>query len=223
MPRLAFFHTGDVHVATFTALMDELAPQVVVGHRVRADLLAAAQLPDADMAAIRGELERELAALDDADLVICTCSTLGAMAEAVTGMAAPVWRVDRPMARQAVGFGPGLLVVACVASTLAPTLALLEDEAFKAGVALTVRTLVLEDLWPLFLAGRQQDYVSAIANRTAAALGVEGVAEGEAEGAIVLAQASMAPAAGLMNLPVPVFSSPRSCAEAAVSFLATKA
>lgn len=214
MPRLGFFHTGDVHVATFTALMDELAPQVAVGHRVRADLLAAAQLPGADMAAIGAELKHELAALDGADLVICTCSTLGAMAEAVTGMTAPVWRVDRPMARQAVQFGPELLVVACVASTLTPTLALLEDEALGAGAALRARTLVLEELWPLFLAGRQQDYVSAVASHTKAALG--------AEGAVVLAQASMASAAGLMDLPVPVFSSPRTCAEAAASFLAAR-
>ncbi|WP_445682680.1 hypothetical protein [Radicibacter daui] len=214
MPRLAFFHTGDVHVATFTALMAELAPQVTLQHRVRADLLAAAQQPQADLAAIGVELGRELAALDGADLVVCTCSTLGSLAEAATGMAAPVWRVDRPMARQAVRLGPELLVVACVASTLAPTLALLEEEAARAGVPLGARTLVLDDLWPLFLAGRQQEYVSAIAARAEAAF--------DAEGAVILAQASMAPAAGLMSVPVPVFSSPRSCAEAAASFLAAK-
>jgi hypothetical protein len=213
MPQLAFFHTGDAHVATFTTLMSELSPQTSLRHRVRADLLAAAQKPQADLAAITGEVHRELAELARADLVICTCSTLGAMAEAAPPSAAPVWRVDRAMARRAAGLGPALLVVACVASTVAPTLELLLDEAAKAGAAeLQPRILLLEELWPLFLAGRRQDYISAIAACTAGAFA--------GEGAVVLAQASMAPAAELLALPAPVFSSPRPCAEAAAAFLA---
>ena len=222
MSQLAFLHTSPVHVATFTRLMGQLSPETSLRHLTRADLLEAAQQPEADLTMIAAELRRELTTLaaavpgePGADLVICTCSTLGALAEAINDLPAPVWRVDRPMARQAVRLGRRPLVVASIASTLAPTLALLQEEAAGAGLALEPQVLLMEELWPLFTAGRLRDYAEA------AAAAIE--AQWQGETAVVLAQASLAPAGDLVSLPMPVamLSSPRSCAEAATVFLAT--
>ncbi|MCG7523155.1 arylsulfatase, partial [Streptomyces sp. OfavH-34-F] len=95
---LALLHTSPVHVPVFDALRDAHHPGLPLHHVVREELLAGAAAGEPE--AVAGEvtaLVAELAARGAA-AVLCTCSTIGAVAEAAgSALAVPVLRVDRPM------------------------------------------------------------------------------------------------------------------------------
>jgi hypothetical protein len=209
---LGFLHTAGAHVATFEALAHALAPSIATRHAVRDDLLAAAMTQGPDAPAVRAGVEAAVRALlaGGAVVVLCTCSTLGATAERMdTPAGVTILRVDRPMAERAVEIGGRVAVVAALAATLAPTRALLHAAAARAGRAIEVTEVLCDDAWPRFERGDVSGYLDAVAvaaRRAAAAADV-----------VVLAQASMAPAAERLGAcPAPVLSSPRLGVEAAV-------
>lgn len=202
---IAFFHTSLVHIETFNALAAELAPELTISHAVREDLLSAAEKAGFVTAVIDLKTQEALMALLDqgARVVVCTCSTLGASAEALaeeTGF--PFLRIDRAMADLAVATGARIGIAACIPATIPNTQTLIRSSAARAGRDIATKVFVFEDVWPLFREGRLDDYYEGIAVRLAdAARDVD---------VLVLAQASMAPAAQLCgNLSVPVLSSPR--------------
>ncbi|MDF3301715.1 aspartate/glutamate racemase family protein [Streptomyces tropicalis] len=198
---LALLHTSPVHVPVFDALRDEDHPGLRLRHFVDEELLARARRdgPGAVAGAVRDVLGR--AAAEGAGAVLCTCSTIGGVAEAAGAAAGlPVLRVDRPMAAAAVAAGRRVVVVAAVRSTVAPTVALIEEEARRAGRPAEVSAVVADGAWARFEAGDRDGYVrevAAVADRVRDA------------DAVVLAQASMAPAASLTVTPLPVLASPR--------------
>ncbi|MFC9291121.1 aspartate/glutamate racemase family protein [Streptomyces sp. NPDC057052] len=195
---LALLHTSPVHVPVFDALRDRAHPGLELRHFVDEDLLVRARDrgPDAVAADVRAVLARAVA--DGARAVLCTCSTLGAVAEsAAPGV--PVLRVDRPMAAAAVAAGPRVVVLAALESTLGPTAALVTEESARAGRPVAVRTLLVDGAWERFEAGDTEAYVRLVAATADAVTDAD---------AVVLAQASMAPAQHLTTAPVPVFSSP---------------
>lgn len=197
--RLALLHTSPAHIPVFDALAGEAHPGLELRHFVREALLerAGREGPKAVADEVRALLDAAVA--EGADAVLCTCSSIGAVAESA-GAAVPVLRVDRPMAAAAVAAGPRITVLATVSSTLAPTRALVEEEAHRSGREADVRTLLVPDAWSHFQAGDTLAYASAVAR------GADGVTDADA---IVLAQASMTPAQDLVTTAVPVFSSPR--------------
>ncbi|MEU9192054.1 aspartate/glutamate racemase family protein [Streptomyces hundungensis] len=210
---LALLHTSPVHVPVFDALRDEDAPDLELRHVVEGQLLAQARElgPDAVAGAVGTVLARAVA--EGADAVLCTCSTIGAVAEAASAsLGVPVLRVDRPMAAAAVARGRRIAVVAAVASTLEPTAALIREEAGHRPLAL--RMVLAEHAWPFFEAGDTQAYVAEIARTVDALTDVD---------VVVLAQASMAPAAARTTLEVPVLASPRPGLRAAAAAAATAA
>ncbi|MEG3627986.1 aspartate/glutamate racemase family protein [Streptomyces poriticola] len=203
---LALLHTSPVHVPVFDALRDAHHPGLELRHHVEAGLLDRARRdgPQAVTDAVRAALRRAVG--DGARAVLCTCSTLGAVAEEAAGAAGvPVLRVDRPMAAAAVAAAPTsaggrVVVLAALESTLAPTAGLLAEEARRAGRLVDVRTRLVEGAWERFGAGDTDGYLRRVA---AAADAVERA------DVIVLAQASMARARELAATDVPVLSSPR--------------
>ncbi|MFG2309343.1 aspartate/glutamate racemase family protein [Streptomyces sp. NPDC048566] len=196
---LALLHTSSAHIPVFDALRDQEHEGLGLRHHVEEGLLARARRdgPAAVADDVRTVLRRAVDA--GARAVLCTCSTLGAVAER-TGAAVPVLRVDRPMAAAAVAAGPRVVVLATVASTLGPTVALIEEEARLAGRAVEVRTRLVADAWDLFAAGDTGGCARLVADAA------DAVTEADA---IVLAQASMTPAQDLVGTAVPVLSSPR--------------
>ncbi|MFH8606911.1 aspartate/glutamate racemase family protein [Streptomyces sp. NPDC018029] len=201
---LGLLHTSSVHVPVFEELRDAGHPELGLRHHVVEDLLARARQegPDAVAIDVRAALVR--AAEGGAAAVLCTCSTIGGVAETVgADIGVPVVRVDRPMAAAAVAAGPRVVVLATVASTVGPTSALIEDEARRAGRDVSVRAEVVDGAWERFEAGDSEGYAEGVARA------VRGVRNADA---IVLAQASMAGAESLVpdvRERVPVLSSPR--------------
>src|SRR5690625_5224757 len=77
------------------------------------------------------------AASTGARVVACTCSTIGDLAEEVKSNRFVTMRIGRPMAELAVLRGPGLLLVATLASTLEPSRRLIEDAAQRARTSIS--------------------------------------------------------------------------------------
>ncbi|MEU3312146.1 aspartate/glutamate racemase family protein [Streptomyces sp. NPDC006662] len=192
--ELTLLHTSPVHVPVFDALRDERHPGAVLRHLVVPQLLDRAR--EGGPESVAGQV---LGVLDGVrGPVLVTCSTLGAVAEALgPRLGVPVLRVDRPMAAAAVRQGPRIVVLAALASTVGPTEELLAEEA--GGRAVRVRSQVVGGAWQLFEAGDADGYLEAVARAA------DAVVEADV---VVLAQASMAGAARLVRTPVPVLSSP---------------
>ncbi|MFJ3538915.1 arylsulfatase [Streptomyces sp. NPDC090109] len=197
---LALLHTSPVHVPVFDALRDRHHPGLALRHLVDEELLVRAR--EAGPGAVAGAVAAVLAGAvaDGAGAVLCTCSTLGGVAEdAAASLGVPVLRVDRPMAAEAAR-ARHVVVVAALRSTLEPTVALLAEESWPR--PRSVSTVVVEGAWERFEAGDREGYLDAVA----AAVDRAPVTEG---GVVVLAQASMADAAGRTSTPMTVLSSPR--------------
>ncbi|HEX7866055.1 MAG TPA: aspartate/glutamate racemase family protein [Variovorax sp.] len=212
---LAFLHTAQVHVPTFERLVGEIAPDLRVRHVVMEDLLADARtmgVAHAGLVARVHDAMRE-AASGGAAVVVCTCSTIGGLAEETpTGGAFKALRIDRAMADKAVRTGPRVLIAAAVESTLAPTTALILSAASNAGIDVRPRPLLVQDAWVHFQNGESALYTQTLAKAIRAAAHDADV--------VVLAQASMAPAAhALSDLGIEVLSSPEPGVEQALSLL----
>ena len=204
---LTLFHTAASNEALFRTLLEEMGPEIPSRHVLAADLLDRATAEGRVTPGIAVDVkDRMRAALNDgARMLLCTCSTLGTCADEMNDPR--VLRVDRAMAQRAVARGGRVLVAACVASTIEPTVKLLRESAPE---TTQIETLLLADLWPHFQAGERTRYWQAIAERLRE--------QASAYDCIVLAQASMAGAADLLrDLPIPVLSSPRIGMQAAIS------
>lgn len=198
MTDLTLFHTAKVHCDTFNAL----APKAKLNHVLREDWLARAQ--DGIGAVLATEIAAAIQAADGP--VLCSCTTIGEVAEA-----AGATRIDWPMMQKAATIGGPVLMVYCLDSTAAPSKALLRRAFATADPQLTC--LHLSQHWPLFEAGDVSGFASALAQ------GIETALQQTRFGCVVLAQASMAGAAGILRevTDVPVLASP----ETAVQYLLT--
>ncbi|MFD0294097.1 arylsulfatase [Streptomyces sp. NPDC127061] len=194
---LALLHTSPVHIPVFDALRDAGHPGLALRHLVHEDLLVRAR--ESGPEAVAGDVRALLAGAvaDGARAVLCTCSTIGAVAEAESvTLGVPVLRVDRPMAADAAA-RDRVVVLASITGTLAPTLALLAEEAGDRAV--DVRTVVVDGAWERFEAGDRDGYLDLVAAAADAVTDCD---------VIVLAQASMAGAVTRTVTRIPVLSSP---------------
>jgi hypothetical protein len=197
------FHTARVHCATFDALRDRIAPEVEINHVVRPDWLERAQ------GGVSPQLSSEIIDAIQAvtDKTICTCTTIGPTAEKAGAI-----RIDQPMMQASAMTNGPVLMVYCLDSTLKPSLSLLKSAMKSAGNASKIHPLPLNALWPLFEAGKADAFAKAIAD--AIRLFINDAPEITS---VVLAQASMAGAAGLlMDIGVPVLSSPTLAFQSAI-------
>ena len=212
--RIALLHTAEVHVASFDRQIERLRPGTATHHIVRSDLLARARA--SGLQAVQEETMAVLDGLGDADAVICTCSTLGPVADSA---GAQVVRIDRPMMEQAVHHGPNVLVAICLESTRAPTLALLQDCAAAAGQQADPRLVLCSAAWPAFEAGDTETFGARIAEAIAAQIALNGRPD-----SIVLGQASMRVAEDrLAHHGVPVLASPRWAVQNAIALAGRQA
>ncbi|HYP98408.1 MAG TPA: hypothetical protein VER96_07025 [Polyangiaceae bacterium] len=207
---LAFLHTAQLHVETFGLLARQVDDSVFVRHEVRPDLLAMAMtagVPPEQVQTAVSVVLRELSR-DGARVILCTCSTLGGLAEATVVPGCTVLRVDRPVAEQAVSSGRRILVVAALPTALLQTRSLLREVADDGHRAPEIVDILCERAWLFFERGDTAAYLAAVADSINCA-----ASSGDL---ILLAQASMAPVAQLLRRSdVHVLSSPRLGVEAA--------
>jgi hypothetical protein len=183
--NISCLHSAQSNISVFEAARRRLKLDgVMLKHRVRADLLLAAEHAGGATPEILAQTAAELVAVGrNADGVLLTCSTLGpAAALAAPKLKMPVLRVDQALATEAVAGGGKVIALCAVGTTIAPTRAVFEEAAMAAGSEIEVR--LVPGAWDLFRAGREDDYFRTVADAADVAAG---------EGAVVaLAQASMA-------------------------------
>jgi Asp/Glu/hydantoin racemase len=200
--RIAFLHTADVHVATFDGIFADLGTDAHLVHRVEPELLARAR--SHGLEAVRAETTKALADLASADAVVCTCSTLGPLADRFSENFGHVFRIDRPVMEEACKIGGRVLVAICLESTRAPTLALLEQCATQMNQKINVEVHLCDTAWPFFEAGDIDGFADSISRSIREKLGELGGSD-----CIVLAQASMRVAADMLgDVGVPILTSP---------------
>lgn len=213
---IVFLHTSKVHIATFDGLRDRFAPGLAIRHVVREDLLerAVAQggvTPEIEAAANAALTE---AITQDAQIIVCTCSTLGALAESFDADAPiPVMRIDRPMADNAVMLGNHIAVCGATSTALASTVALLHSSAKDMDRAnVTIIDHLFASAWKYFQQGDMDAYHREVAR------GLRGAAL--TADLIILAQASMHGAiAHCPEITIPVWSSPETGFRAALALI----
>jgi hypothetical protein len=145
--------------------------------------------------------------------VLCTCSTLGPLADDLAPTHPNVIRVDRPLMEAACSTGSNVMVAICLESTRSATLTLLHECAEQIRKTVTLRFVVCDTAWPYFKTGDTAGYAAEISRSIRAA-----ITEFGAPDCIVLAQASMRVAAPeLENLGLPVLSSPMLAVQAVLA------
>src|SRR5690606_33858249 len=192
-PPLAFLHTARPNNALFSDLIQRIDPTVTVHH----ELVEAVMLEAAGTGTLTGGMRdrtettiRSLA-YAGARLIVCTCSTIGAVAESTVLEAGKrVMRIDRPMAEAAVSSGRRVVVATTLRSTVEPTMNLLQQVAAEMAKGVELTELACEPAWAHYERGDLDAYAAAIADCVTRGVG--------SDDQVVLAQASMAPAAALL-------------------------
>ena len=198
------FHTAQVHCETFDHLRDAIAPGVEIVHHVHEHWLDRARNGKGDD--LSTEIDRHLRQIEGP--VLCTCSTIGPMAEAAGAL-----RIDWPMMQAAAQLGGRAMLVYCLDSTLEPSRLLLQRAIEEAGTEQDIECLSLSHHWPIFETGEANLFALEIAKSVE-----EVLLETREITAVVLAQVSMAGAADKLSHVEPlVLSSPRLALEAVLA------
>ena len=202
--HISFLHTSPVHVETFEGLVKAADPRVRTSHIVAEDLLSDAQVVGVDDANLINRIHEAMidAASNGSAIVASTCSTIGGVAERTpTKGRFRALRIDRAMADRAVQSGTNILIVVALESTLQPTRELVQESAAALKRDVTLQHLVVKDAWSHFMRGDREAYIATVvAAIRSTPIGTD---------VVVLAQASMAPAAEqLHDLGIEVLSSP---------------
>lgn len=215
--RIAFLHTAQIHVETFESLFSQIDETIDLEHCVAPELLERARAHGLE--SVREDVTKTLMTLSRADAVVCTCSTLGPLADDAAESAGHIFRIDRPMMEQACLDGTNILVAICLDSTRKATLDLLEDCARRLNRKISPRLVICADAWPHFEAGDMDAFALQIAAEIKSALSGNPRID-----SIVLAQASMRVAEpALGDLQIPIRSSPLLAARHSVTVAAAGA
>jgi len=160
--KIAFMHTLAANIELFTPYIKQYLPDIEVQHVLHEELLK-----EAINTGITPQLRRhvtqavETIAQQGADIIVSTCSTIGALAEKTQINNCSVIRVDRPMAEAAVQY-QRILVLAVVSSTLAPTLALIDE--IKGSRTPLINSVLIPDAWKLYQANDTENFARTIAS-----------------------------------------------------------
>lgn len=148
------------------------------------------------------------AAAAGADVIVCTCSSIGETVENTGIENIPIIRIDEAMAREAVKSADRIGVIATLKSTVEPTCRLIERIGEETGKPVKTEKVIAGDLLSLLKGGKMQEALEM----------ASGLVRSLSEhcGAVVLAQASMAGMRDALQKAskVPVYASPALCARA---------
>lgn len=204
--KLGLIHTSVTLAPVFKRLCSERLPGVktfnIVDDSLISDVIAQGELTPGVSRRVVGHVGSAEAA--GADLILVTCSSIGAAVEQaaqLTGL--PVLRVDQPMADQAIRTGKRIGVVATLATTLEPTSDLVRRRAERAGRQVELVSRLCEGAFEALMSGKPEIHDERVK---------EALLElSESVDVVVLAQASMARVADQLTpaqKKVPILASP---------------
>ena len=156
----------------------------------------------------------EAAVKAGADMVVIACSSVGELAPlADAKFPVPVIRIDSAMMDRALEAGDRIGVIATLQTTIGPTVGFLEEKAKAAGKAPQIISRVAEGAYQALNSGKPEVHDELV---TACAKGLAKEVD-----VIILAQGSMGRLGKPLSelLPIPVLTSPDSCALAVKEML----
>ena len=136
MTRVVCVHTAMALVEPMTKIFKEILPEVKLNHIADDSLIQEVIANNKVTPAVRRRLlANYLAAADSgADVIFNCCSSVGDVADLGNEIApVPVFRIDYPMAMEAVTSAKRIAVISTLSTTLDPTRRLLERCAKEAG------------------------------------------------------------------------------------------
>lgn len=192
--RIAFVHTAAIHEQRFDTLL--ASAQAEVMHLVRPDWLSEAQ-----QSGLTPELTSQVTAVfaelaQSWDAVICTCTTLGPLADKLE--LNNLVRIDYPMMMVAAATEGQVLLALCLESTVTASTQLLEQAYLSEGRTPNITLVRCTQAWPHFEQQDMHKFEQTIADTLA-----DAVADNPETQCIVLAQASMADAADKIRKQIP--------------------
>jgi Asp/Glu/hydantoin racemase len=203
MQRLAFIHTVTGNADRFRLLAEKAlggwTSYAVVDESLLLDTISGGSVAPKTVQRLTGYV---FAAADNgASAIVVTCSTLGAVVDAIRPLSpVPLFRIDRGMAEEAVRRASRIGVLATLPTTLEPTTELLKHAAQESGTTCEIAQVLCEGAFDLLRAGDREGHNAAIRSGFARlASGVD---------LIVLAQASMVDAMSGEVAGVPYLTSP---------------
>jgi Asp/Glu/hydantoin racemase len=187
MTKLAIIHTTPATLDTLKALAAELLPGGEVVNFVDDSILPQLAQNGGDLSAVEERLVHyaRFAEQVGADLVLEACSSVGELVPRMrAAVRIPVVRIDEAMAEEAVRTAARIGVAATLATTLEPTVRLLQAKAAALGRSVELRPTLVAGAYQRLMAGDKDGHDTLIVEALAAlAPQVD---------AVVLAQASMA-------------------------------
>ena len=185
--RLGLLHTSATLVPVFQQLCAARLPGVdtfnIVDDSLIKDCIARGQLTPLTARRVLHHIESAEQA--GADMILVTCSSIGAAVEAAAPIiGVPVLRVDRPMADRAVSTGRRVGVIATLPTTLEPTADLIRRRAHEAARDVELTARLCEGAFDALMSGDAARH-DAIVGQALAELATQ-------VDVVVLAQASMA-------------------------------
>jgi len=203
--RVVVIHTSFVSVDYLKGLFKEIIPEVEMINIVDDSLLAEVKANGHTTPAVVRRVcsyAREAEQLG-ADLIFNQCSSVGEAADVAQELVnVPYLKVDLPMAEKAVELGKKIAVVATVASTVGPSVRLVERAGVKAGKDVTVKEYLVAGALDVLMGGDPDKHNQMVLSE------IERAAE-ECD-VVVLAQGSMVVLEPMLkNIKAPVLTSPR--------------
>lgn len=199
-------HTGPVTVQPLVAQAAELLPDVRIVNLIDDSLLKDVMAAGGVTPAVTSRMNQYYRIGQDmgAVAILNACSSVGEVADAaMSTLDIPLVKIDVAMAEEAVSRASRIGVAATVATTLDPTVRLIEKTAAQMGKEITVVRKLCVGAFDALIAGDTATHDALVAS------GLEELA-GEAD-LIVLAQVSMGRVADALGerITVPVLTSPR--------------
>lgn len=203
---IAIVQTSAVSSKELKSLCDEIMPEVKVYQIIDDSLIREVNANGGSTAGVR---RRMLAYYQNAaslgvDLILNQCSSVGEVADAIRPFVdVPIVKIDEAMARKAVGLGRKIAVIATVQSTVGPSVRLIETEARRADVEVSVTPHLVDGAMMILIEKGDVETHNRM---------VIGAVEKAAEDhdVVVLAQGSMVVLAPLLtSIKKPVLTSPR--------------
>lgn len=207
--RISLFHTMDSNIDLYEQASPTPETNNNLNHVVSQDLIqratAAGTLTDEIFNDARSQM---LETVQNSDVVLCTCSTIGPAADQLADEGRRILRTDRALAEDAFSKPGRVGVLVAAPSTVGPTTELFEQAATRFD-DVTFDVILVDGAWDHFAAGDMAAYAQSVA-------GAADNCQGQYD-RLALAQASMAPAKVLMQCDIPVFTSPESGMRALMS------
>ncbi|UUM32325.1 hypothetical protein [Vibrio japonicus] len=205
--KIAFLYTVRANITLFQPYIDEFLSDsnIQTSHFVDESLLEQA-MGNASSHEVENLVHSYIQniAKQGFDLIVCTCSSIGEYAESTPEISAKVVRIDRPMAEKAIRF-QNIQILATAESTVSPTYKLVNQSAMENPLSIcqNIEVTIVPDAWQHLNNGDHAAYIQAISKTIKTTL--ENM---PSNGVILLAQASMTPAATFNHPIIPVLSSP---------------